>query len=63
MNIGPKLLEKSEELCICACLRFNGDEIELTGPVKSNSGQSYDFWDMINSTCEEIYLFVRLILV
>ena len=43
MNIGPKLLEKSEELCICACLRYSGDEIELTGPIKSNSGQSYDF--------------------
>ena len=38
MNIGSKLLEKSEELCICACLRWFGDEIELTGPIKSNSG-------------------------
>ena len=43
MNIGPKLLEKSEELCICACLGYPGEEIELTGPIKSNSGQSYDF--------------------
>ena len=54
MNIGPKLLEKSEELCICACLDNNGDEIELTGPIKSNSGRSYDFWNMINPTYEEI---------
>ena len=55
MNIGPKLLEKSEELCICACLAYNGNEIELTGPIKSNSGQSYDFWYMINPTYKEIY--------
>ena len=43
MSIGPKLFEKSEELCICACLDNTGDEIELTGPIKSNSGRSYDF--------------------
>ena len=43
INIGTKLLEKSEELCICAYVYKNGDEIELTGPVKGNSGQTYNF--------------------
>ena len=60
MVVGPKLLEKSEELSICASLGGKGDEIELTGPIKSNSGQTYDFWNMIDPTYEKIYLFIGL---